>query len=143
MGPVSSASLTSVGFSRDLRSSPGISVGVGPSSVSCSSDPCVCFGDYPGTSGTSHSFSEDPLHFPNFDVASDKEDKESPSMGKREFSKAYQERIFLITTYFPQSKPSVSSESDSLIPWLDVFGNTHCRAPCVFVNLFENLSAIS
>ena len=32
---------------------------------------------------------------------------------------------------------------DDLIPWLGVFGNTCCRSPRVFLNLFEMLSAIS
>ena len=50
--------------------------------------------------------------------------------------------IKVITSYFPASKSSVSSNSDSLIPWLDVFGNVHRRCSLVFHNLFEKLAAI-
>ena len=50
--------------------------------------------------------------------------------------------IALITSYFPASKPSVFSDSDSLIPWLDVFGNVRKLSPCIFLNLFEKLAAV-
>ena len=50
--------------------------------------------------------------------------------------------MIALITYFPASKPSVSADSDSLISWLDVFGNVCRRSPRVFLNLFEKLTAI-
>ena len=71
----------------------------------------------------------------------DKGDKEL-SLAKGEFSNSFQEMIALITSYFPASKPSISSDSDSLIPWLDVYGNVYKHSPLVFLNLFKKLAAI-
>ena len=50
--------------------------------------------------------------------------------------------MIALITYFPAFKPSASSESDPLIPWLDVFGNVRKCSPLVFLNLFEKLAAI-
>ena len=61
---------------------------------------------------------------------------------KGEFSNSFQEMIALITSYFPSSKPSISSDSGSLIPWLDVSGNVYKHSPLVFLNLFKKLAAI-
>ena len=77
----------------------------------------------------------------DIDPAFDKGDSELP-LAKGEFSKSFQEMIALTTSYFPASKPSVSSDSDSLIPWLDIFGNVCKCSPRVFLNLFEKLAAI-
>ena len=91
------------------RLSPGLGSDVGPSLSPLSAVPHVSVGDCLGTSGTACSLSDvDPVF-----------DKEPP-LAKDEFSKSFQEMIALITTYFSASKPSDSSESDSLIPWLDV-----------------------
>ena len=76
-------------------------------------------------------------------TTSDKDDKESPSLGKGRFSKSFQEMISLITGFFPHSKPSVTSTLDKLIPRLDVIGNTCSCSPRVFLNLFDKLLAIS
>ena len=84
--------------------------------------PHISIGDCPGTSGTSSEFHDNSFPFTAIG------DKESPYLGKGEFSKSFQEMISLIT-YFPKSKPSVYSGSDSLTPWLDVFGNTRRRTP--------------
>ena len=81
--------------------------------------------DRPGTSGTACSLS---------DV--------DPDFDKGEFSNSFQEMIALITSYFPSSKPSTSSDSGSLIPWLDVYGNVYKHSPLVFLNLFKKLAAI-
>ena len=143
VNPVASSSLPSSGFPRGSRSSPGVSAGFGPSSASCSIGPRISFGDCPCTSGTSCSFQDDSLPFTDIEADLIKGDKESPYLGKGEFSKSFQEMISVITSYFPNSKPSISSDSNFLIPWLDVFGNTHRRSPCVSLNLFEKLSAIS
>ena len=71
----------------------------------------------------------------------DKGDKEL-SLAKGEFSNSFQEMIALITSYFPASNPSSSFDSDSLIPWLGVFGNVYKHSPLVFLNLFKKLAAI-
>ena len=71
-----------------------------------------------------------------------KEDNESLSADKRDFSKDIQEMISLIMGYFPHSKPSVSSHSDVLITWFDVFGKTRFHSPC-FLSIFDKLKAIS
>ena len=98
------------------------------------SGPQVSFGSCPGALSTSGTASNDPLHYPNVDDGSDKEDGESPSLGKGDFSKTFQEMISLLPGYFPQSNPSVAWNSDDLIPWLDVLGNTRRRSPRVFLN---------
>ena len=51
--------------------------------------------------------------------------------------------ISLITGFFPHSKPIIDSTSDELIPWLDVFQNTLCHSPHVFLNLCDKLLAVS
>ena len=145
--PSSSASLVPPPvFPKDHRSSPCVPAGAGSSSstFSRSGGPRVSLGFCPGTSGTSGTTHDDFLNYSdNDDDDSDKEDDESPSMGKGDFTKNFQEIFDLITGYFPQSKPSVASHSDDLIPWLDVFGNTRRHSPLVFLNLYEKLSAIS
>ena len=108
---------------------------MGPLSSAHLSGPRLSIGDYLGTPATSCSFSD-------IDLAFDKGDKKSP-LAKGEFLKSFQEMISLITSFFPASKPSVYSDSDSLIPWLDVFGNVRQRSPHVFLSLFEKLAAIS
>ena len=94
----------------------------------------ISIGDRPGTSGTACSHSDVDPDF-------DKGDKEL-SLAKGEFSNSFQEMIALITSYFPASKPSISSDSDSLIPRLDVYGNVCKHSPLVFLNLFKKLAAI-
>ena len=67
----------------------------------------------------------------------------SPLPWKAEFSKAFHEVISLITGLFPHPKPSSTSPSDNLYPWLDVFGTSQRRKPCVFLTLFDKLSEVS
>ena len=87
LASVSGASLAPSDFPRDLWLSPYISAGAGSSAFAslCSAGPRVSFGSYPGISGISGFVGEDPLRFPDIDDSSDKEDKESPSLGKGEF----------------------------------------------------------
>ena len=143
VNPVTGSSLPPSGFPRDSRSSPGVSAGVGLSSVLHLTGPHISFGDCPSTSGISCSFREDSPPFTAVEADVDEGDKELPYLGKGELSKSFQEMISLITSSFPKSKPSVSSDSDSLIPWLDVFGTTRRCALCVFLKPFLKLAAIS
>ena len=48
----------------------------------------------------------------------------------------------LVILHIPACKLSISSDSDSFIPWLDLFGNVRKRSPRVFLNLCEKLTAI-
>ena len=130
--PAASSALPPSGFPGDSWSSPGLGAGVDPSSSTCLSGPRLSVGDCRGTS----------FSFSDVDPTFDKGDKELP-LAKGEFSKSFQEMIYLITSYFPACKPSVSSKSDSLIPWLDVFGNICWQFPRVFLSLFEKWAAIS
>ena len=59
------------------------------------------------------------------------------------FSKNFQDMINPIAGYYPHAKPSVASHSNNLIPWLDFFGISCHRSPCVFLKFFGKLSAIS
>ena len=98
------------------------STGVVSSSSSLNlAGPCASFGSQPGTSGTSR---EDfiPDSDNNKDDDSVREDDETSTTDKEGFSKNFKEMISLITGYFPNSKPSVSTDSDDLIRCLDVFG---------------------
>ena len=143
---VSGSSLAPSDFPGDLWSSPYVSAGAASSSAfgfSHSAGLRVSFGSIPGTSDVFGSIGEVPLNYTDVDDSSDEDDKESPSLGKGEFSKSFQEVISLITGFFPHSKSSVASSSDELIPWLDVFGNTRHRSPRVFLNFFDKLSTIS
>ena len=67
----------------------------------------------------------------------DKEDDKSPSLDNGDFSKNVQ-MINLIMGYFLHLKPSFTSHSDDLIPWLDVFGNTRLSSRVV-LKMFEKL----
>ena len=146
MASVSGSSLAPSDFSKDLRSSHYVSAGAASSFASVflhSAGLRVSFGSCPDTSGASGSAGEVPLCYTDIDESSDEDDKDSPSLGKGNFSKSFQEMISLITGFFPHSKSSVTSSSDELIPWLDVFGNTCRCSPRVFLNLFDKLPAIS
>ena len=84
----------------------------------------VSLDSHPGTWGTSGSSHEDVLHYVDDDVRSNKDDSNSPVLGKVDFSRRFQEMINLITGYFPHAKPSMSAHSDDLILWLDTLGNS-------------------
>ena len=80
----------------------------------------MSFGSQPGTSGTSREdFSPDSNNTKDDDSV--RKDDETFSTDKN-FSEDFQEMVGLITGYFPNSKPSVSTNSNDLIPWWDVFG---------------------
>ena len=86
MTSVSGASLAP-DFPRDLRSSPYVSAAADSfaSGFLHSAGPLVSFDSCPGTSGASDSASEVPLML----TTSEKDDKDSPSLDKGEFSKSF------------------------------------------------------
>ena len=101
LASVSGASLAPSDFPRDLRLSPYVSAGASSFSAFAFSHLAglrVSFGASPGTSG---SVGEDPLRYPDNDDSSEKDDKESPSLGKGKFSKSFQEMISLYYRVLP------------------------------------------
>ena len=109
------------------------STGVGSSSSSPNhAGPCVSFGSQPGTSGTSRKdFIPDSDNYK--DDTSLREDDETSTTDMKGFTKNFKEMIGLITGYFPNSKPSVSTDCDDLIHWLDIFGKKRCHSPRGFL----------
>ena len=144
INPVVTSSLPtfSSAFSRVLGSSSALGAGVDPACSPDPSGPRVSVDDSHGISGTA---------VPNndFDSEFDKDSKDAP-LGKVDAAKSFQDRISLITSYFPSSRPSyfpssrpvVATDSDPLIPWMDTFGNTRRRPSRVHLLLFQKLSAI-
>ena len=65
--------------------------------------------------------------------------KESPALGKPNFSRASHEVVSLIMSFFPHAKPSSSMES---YPWMDVFGSFHRHNPRIFLSLFNKLLSV-
>ena len=68
-----------------------------------------------------------------------KEDDEFPSTDKGDFM-GFQEMISLFSSL---EALILLSLYDYLIPRLDVFGKNRRRSPCVFLNMFDRLKAIS
>ena len=141
--PAPSTSLASSVVPGDPHSSVGVLTGPGFSSALGGSGSAASRTDVdvvPGTSSVSYSFA-DPLHFRDGDKSSDKGDKESPALGKADFSKAFREVVSLITSFFPAAKPSDSSSID-LSLWFNDFGMERCRDPRVFLSLFDKLAPV-
>ena len=114
--------------------------GWGGGGLSCLAASCVVLDVDPDASGASCSFA-DPLRFHDGNDASDRGDKESPSLGKADSSKAFCEVVSLITGFFPEAKHSGSSSVD-FSPWSDNFGVPRRHDPCVFLSVFDKLALV-
>ena len=64
-------------------------------------------------------------------------------MGKADFSKAFHEVVALITSFFHHFKPSSSSPSVELYPWMTAFIMSRRCDSRVFLSLFDKLSSVS
>ena len=112
--------------------------------ASGSAPPSTSHGSGLGFTGASGA-SEPPdatFLYHGFDDSSVEGEKRESVLGKADFSRAFHEVVFLITGFFPHVKPSSSSYSMESFPWMDMFGPTLSRDPCIFLFLFDELSAL-
>ena len=97
---------------------------------------------FAGSSGASDP-TDDSFLYHGFDDSSMKREKVESAPGKADFSRAFHEVVTLITGFFPHAKPSFSSSSVELFPWMAMFGPMSSRNPLIFLSLFDKLSELS